>query len=103
MTGVFCTSEPVIEVHPAFLSGPDDKQNRPCVERSHSAVCTLSHWGRQRNTTNGEAEVALSGARVEFCDVKVSFSTREIHILESKIGSLSRQLPTPVEVPDVIL
>jgi hypothetical protein len=38
-----------------------------------------------------------------FCDVKVSLSTREMYVLESKIGPLSRQLPTPVKVPKAIL
>lgn len=103
MTGIFCTSEPVIVVHPASLTSPDDKQNGPSVERCHSAVCTLFRWGRQRNTTNEEAEVTLSGARVEFCDVKVSIQTRATYILESQIGSLSRRLPIPVRCPKAIL
>ena len=41
MTDLLCASDPVIEVHPTSLAGPDDKQNGPSVEQSHSAVCTL--------------------------------------------------------------
>jgi len=41
MTDLLCVSDPVVEVHTPSLAGPDDKQNGPSVERSHSAVCTL--------------------------------------------------------------
>ena len=54
-------------------------------------------WGRQRNTTNGEPGVAVSGARVSFADVKVSLSDTSDYVLESKIGPHNRIVTIPAD------